>query len=80
MFIFPLVVILVVHENGVLAFKGESQSPVAAYAHGPVAFEVTLERMPVPAAPVHVERSRSEIQGGQQNAKPGFMFRLNARL
>src|SRR5208283_473985 len=76
MVIAPLVVILIVHEDRVFTLKGEGQPPVAADADGPVSFEVSLQRMPVPAIPVHIQRRRCQIQGSELDAQSGFVLRL----
>jgi hypothetical protein len=34
--------------------------------------------MPSPPFPVHIQRRRRQIQGGQQNTEPGRMFWLYA--
>ena len=74
----PSVVVAIVDKDGVLAFKAESQAPVAANAHGPVTCEIAMQRMQMPSREIHFQRTLSFIQREQLALKPLSVGRLNA--
>ena len=62
------------------ALEPERHAPILINPHGPVAFQVTFERMQFPAGHIHVFQHLGGIQFGQLQSQPFGMNRLNAGL
>lgn len=70
-------IVLIIDEDSVLAFKLKSQPPVSADADRPVTFEFSSQRMKLPSRSVHVSRLPCVIQGKQLQSQFASVFRLN---
>src|ERR1035441_6947744 len=53
---FLLVIIPIVNENHVLAFKGEGQAPVAVHLHCPMVLQITAQSVQLPSRSIHIAR------------------------
>ena len=73
-----LVIVLIVHEYCVLAFKLERQAPVSAHADRPVIFEMAGQSMKPPSRCIHIFRPLGIVKREQLQAKLVGMLRLNA--
>ena len=69
---------MIVHEDCVLAFKPERQSPVTANADCPVIFEIAGEAMKPPSQSTHIFRLLGVVQREQLQPKLAGMLWLNA--
>src|SRR6185437_16198306 len=74
------VIILVIDEHGIGAFKRKSQPPVLVYPNCPMTFHVALERVPFPAGNIHLLRRARFVEHVQHVQQPLRMMRLYARL
>jgi hypothetical protein len=73
-------VVLIVDQEGVLAFEHERQTPVAADRYRPMAFERAVQRMKLPAGSIHVFRRSCVVQGEKLPPEPFGVIRLDLRL
>ncbi len=55
-------IVLIIDQNGILAFEGERQSPVTAHRYRPVSGKVTVQRMKPPPRPIHIRRAGGRIE------------------
>ncbi len=72
-----LVIVLIVNEDSILAFKLERQTPSAAHADRPVTFEFRRQPMKLPTWSVHIFRLLRVVQRKQLQAELVGMLRLN---
>lgn len=73
-----LVIILIVNENRVLAFKSECQAPIAVHLHRPMVFQIAAQGVQFPSRSVHVPCRPGAIQLKELNRQFGGMGRLNS--
>lgn len=73
-------IILVIHQDGVLFLEGECQPPVTADLDGPMARGLAVQRMQSPTGRSHVGRSLGIVQGEKLLPESLGMFWLDARL
>lgn len=71
-------IVLVIYENCVLAFKGERHPPIPAYANGPMALQCPLKRMQPVTGSIHVCWRARDIQRREQISEPLRMGWLNS--
>ena len=71
-------VVLIIDEDGVFAFKLERQPPVSADADCPVIFEFRSQPVKVPARSTHVDRLPGVIEGKQLQPQLAGVFGLNS--
>jgi len=74
------VIVLIINEDNVLAFKCERQTPVSADADRPVTFEFSGQRMKLSSRSIHVSRPPRVIKGEQLRAQFAGVLRLNSRF
>src|SRR5277367_1014661 len=74
------VVVLVINQDRVSAFKRESHTPISIHRHSPMAGQIILERVPVPARQIHIRGADGPIKSEQLQAQFLRMVRLNASL
>ncbi len=70
-------VIVIINQNRIFAFKHKSKPPVSIYGHRPMAFEFPTQRMQPPAGGVHVSGGARIVQGEELLAQPLGMAGLN---
>src|ERR1700680_2356048 len=75
-----LVIILIIHEDCILAFKFECQAPVPADADRPMILEFPGKAVQLPSRCVQVSRLPSIVKGEQLQTQLAGMFRLNPRF
>lgn len=75
-----LVIVLIVDEDRVLAFKLERQTPVSADADRPVILEFSDERMKFPSRSVHIARPPGIVEREQLQAQLARVLGLNPSL
>lgn len=75
-----LVIVLIVHQDCVLAFKFEREAPVSADVDSPVILEMAGETMKPPSRSTHIFRPLGIVQREQLQAKLVGMLWLNARF
>lgn len=73
-------VVLIIDEDNILAFKPKREPPVAAYRHCPMALETAMQRMQIVTGRVHIAGSAGNVKRGQQTAESVRMPGLNARF
>ena len=73
-------VVLIINQDRVFAFKLERQAPISTYIHGPMMLQITMQRVESPARSVHILFRLRMIQCEELLAKSLCMFRLNAGL
>ena len=73
-------VVLIIDEDNILAFKPKREPPVAAYRHCPMALEIAMQRMQIVTRRVHIAGSAGNVKRGQEPPEPVRMLGLNARL
>lgn len=73
-------VILIVDENRVLAFKGESQTPIAVDFHAAVSLEIAAQGVQFPSWSTHVARGLGPIQLKELEREVGSVCGLNSRF
>jgi len=73
-------VVLIVHQHGILTVEREYQTPVTAYAERPMPFEVSVQRVKPPARSVHVHWRFSIVQRKKLLAEPFCVLWLDTRL
>lgn len=75
-------VVLVIHQHGILAFEGEGEPPTAANVYRPVSFQPATQWVQPPAGCVHISCRLSIIQGEKLLSEPlgmgGLDFRFRA--
>jgi hypothetical protein len=74
------VIVLIVDQNRILAFKSKRQPPVAAHRHRPMALEVSFQRVQTTSCGVHIFGSSSHVERSQQPPESFGMFWLDPRL
>jgi len=55
-------IILIIDQNGIIAFESECQSPVTAHRYRPVPGKVTVQRMKPPPRHIHIRRASGRIE------------------
>src|SRR5690606_28411458 len=73
-----LMVILIIHEDGVAILKSEREPPVATHPYRIMAGQIAFQRMKLPTRHIHLLRHRSGVKHGQLAAKFCRMDRLDA--
>jgi len=73
-------IILIVYENCVLAFKCKYKPPISADVHRPMSLKVPAEWMQSVTRSIHIRRLAGSIQCSEQNSKFPRMRGLNTRL
>jgi len=73
-------IVSIIHQHRILAFEGESQAPVTAHIHRPMALQIAAQRMQPPAGRVHVFWSPGIVQRKELLAESFRMLGLNAGL
>ena len=76
----PLVIILIVDQDGVFTFEGKCQTPIPADAYGPVVLERAFQRMKPPTRRIHIGRSFRVIEGKELNPQLIRVLGLNSSL
>jgi hypothetical protein len=66
------VVVLIIHQDCVIALEFESHSPILANPHGIVPLKIALERMKSPAGEVHIVWIARGIQSAQLSSAVDF--------
>ena len=74
----PSMIILVVHQNRVLALKCKSQPPIPTDAYCPLSFKVAVKSVQAVAWSIHVGWATRCIQRGEQIPEPFRMGGLNS--
>jgi hypothetical protein len=77
---FASVVIEVIQQHRIGAFKGEGHSPVAIDRHSPMVCQVAMQGVQSPAGQVHILRGLRLVQPSQQAGQLGRVGGLDARL
>ena len=72
--------ILVVDEHGVFAFKCKRESPILIHPYSPTSFLITLQRMRSPARDSHIVRTARRMEPAELKLQPLRMLRLDAGL
>jgi hypothetical protein len=73
-------IILVVHENRILALKQKSQSPIPTNAHCPMSLKVATKCVQAVTGSIHIGGRASCIQRGEQISEFFRMRGLDSRL
>ena len=73
-------VILVVDEHGVFAFKCKREPPILVHPYGPTPFLITLQGMQSPAWDSHIIRTARRMKPAELKLQPLRMLRLDAGL
>ena len=73
-------VILIIHENDIGAFKHESHSPIAIDRDRVLPCESAAQRVQPPSRHIHIVGGLGKIQPYQLSLQSGRMVRLYARL
>lgn len=71
-------IILIIHQNGILTFKPKSQTPVSIDLDGPVTSQLALQRVQIPSGEVHAVRASGAIQNCQLIFEFDCMSRVDA--
>jgi hypothetical protein len=72
------VIVLVIDQDCVFAFKLERKASVLLYPYGPAARVIGLERMPAPTRQIRIHCAGGRIELSQLQPQLVRMFRLNA--
>ena len=73
-------IVLIIYQYGVVAFKAEGQPPVSVNPDRPVPFVIAREAMQTPARQIHICSTSCGIQPAQLQAQAFCMLGLNARF
>jgi len=72
------VIILIIDQDRILAFKGERETPIATDADRPMFRQRTFQRMKFPTRSIHIGRTLGVIKSKKLSAKPVLMFGLDS--
>jgi hypothetical protein len=75
-----LVIIPVINQDRIFALEPESQPPIAAHSNGPVAFQVSTQRMQPPTGRIHIFRGPCVVEREELVAQPIRVGRLDSRF
>ena len=70
-------VVAVINEHGVFAVESERETPIAAYRHRPMTFQIAMQRMQLPSRRFHVVGRPRVVEREQLSAKPFRMVSLD---
>jgi hypothetical protein len=75
-----LVIVLIIHENCVLVFKLECQSPISADTYRPMIPQLTSKLVQSPCGSIHIRGLRRVIEGEKLKPQLLGVFGLDTRL
>jgi hypothetical protein len=73
-------VVLIVHEDRVLAFKRKREPPITANTYGPMTLKAAVKRVQLVARSIHISRTACRIQRSEQISESSCLRRLNSCL
>ncbi len=73
-------IILIIHDIGILANEFECNAPVSAYRDGPSAFSIALKRMKIQTWKLHIFWRCGCVKLSQNKPQSLSVFCLNSRL
>jgi len=74
------VIILIIDQDRILAFKRECELPVSAYVYRPVTGKLTFQLMETPTWSIHILSPFCIVESKKLTSKFFSVFRLNARF
>src|SRR6266567_2411620 len=75
-----LVIVLIVHEDGILVFVHKSHAPISTHHDRPMILKSSSQRVKLPSRSIHITGASGVVQRKQLKAQLAGVLWLNSRF